>query len=97
MQAAEPERILRGISDSYGVDVKGGDKLHVCCNQYVDRTDLSGKRVLIVHFKLVGERYESKSECRCGACGYEWHFEPDQCDCQEKPPLDPKEQTCCVQ
>jgi hypothetical protein len=94
-------RVFHGISDSFKVDIVAGHKLEVCKNQYINHRDAdysgksSGEPKVRAHFKLIGKG--EHHDCMCGACGFVWHFEQDTCNCEQKPPLDPKEEACSIQ
>lgn len=92
---------MNGISDSFKVDIVAGHRLEVCKNQFINHRnfDFSGKGngepVVRAHFKLIGKG--EHLDCACGACGFEWHFEEDICQCEQKPPIDPGKEKCSIQ
>lgn len=89
------KRVYNYISDTYKVDIKNGDRLYVCKNQYVNCESFNCKDVLKCHFKLVGNGHGKN--CNCGSCGYVWHFEEDDCNCDIQKPIHAKDEACCIQ
>ncbi len=95
-------RLYNGMSDSFKVDLVAGKILVVCKNQFIDHLDYKylwekedeDKSVVRAHFKLIGKG--EHGDCLCGACGFEWLFAEDVCDCEQEEPLDAGKQRCLL-
>lgn len=88
-----PQRIYRGYSDSFKVDLKAGHRVVVCKNQDKDGLGFLGKIKVVVHVTLQRmpkpvAGHGSDCYCACGACGHTWELLQDApgCDCEQEGP-----------
>lgn len=90
-----PKRVYNNLSDSFKVDILNGYKFTVCCNQYINNLSFNNEKVIRAHFKLIGTGQHTN--CTCGACGFNWCFKEDTCNCSLKEPIDPNKEECVIQ